>query len=86
MLSTTSWDWDHPAARDDDMFIPKGVKHERSMHRAYCLMITIADHVGIHGLKGKYIIILDGNGENRRAIENALDDIGVPSRSSTARQ
>ena len=48
------------------------------MHRAYCLMITIADRVGFDGLKGKYIIILDGNGENRRAIENALDDIGVP--------
>ena len=78
MLNTTSWDWDDPAARDDDMLIPKGVKHERSMHRAYCLMITIADRVGFDGLKGKYIIILDGNGENRRAIENALDDIGVP--------
>ncbi len=78
MLCTTEWDWDHAAVRDDDISIPKGVKHDRSMHRAYCLMTTIMDCVGFHDLRGKYIVILDGNGENRRAIENALDDIGVP--------
>ena len=28
-------------------------------------------------MRGKCIVILDGNGENRRAMENALDDLGV---------
>lgn len=47
------------------------------MHRAYCLTSAIVDSVGTRGLKGKYFFILDGNGENRRAIENALDDLEI---------
>lgn len=77
MLSTTEWGWEHASVRDDDLPVPNGVKHERSMHRAYCLTVAVVGSVGKHGLKGKYLLILDGNGENRRAIENALDDLKV---------
>ena len=77
MLNTTKWEWKHPSVRDDNLPVPNGVKHERSMHRAYCLIVAIVASVGVRGLKGKYIFILDGNGENRRAIENALDDLGI---------
>lgn len=77
MLSTTEWGWEHTSVRDDDLPVPNGKKHERSMHRAYCLIVAIVDFVGARGVKGKYIFILDGNGENRRAIENALDDLGI---------
>jgi hypothetical protein len=77
MLSTTEWGWEHASARDDELPIPNGKKHIRSMHRAYCLIVAIVDSVGAGGLKGKYIFILDGNGENRRAIEKALDDLGI---------
>lgn len=65
------------SVRDDDLPVPNGVKHKRSMHRAYCLTTAIVDYLGTRGLKGKYFFILDGNGENRRAIENALDDLEI---------
>ncbi len=77
MLSTTEWGWEHASVRDDDLPIPHGVKHERSMLRAYCLTVAIVHSVGKRGLRGKNFLILDGNGENRRAIENALDDQDV---------
>jgi hypothetical protein len=77
MLSTTTWNWNHAVVRDDDVAIPNGIKHGRSMDRAYSLMIKIATRVGPCNLKGKYIFILDGNGENRRAMENALNDLST---------
>ena len=77
MLSTTEWGWEHVPVRDDDRPVPNGKKHARSMHRAYCLIVAVVDSVGVRGLKGKYIFTLDGNGENRRAMENALDDLDI---------
>lgn len=78
MLSTTKWDWDHIDARDDEQPLPQSSKHDRSMHRAYRLASEIIRRVGAMHLKGKYIVILDGNGENRRAIENAFNDLNIP--------
>ena len=80
MLNTTSWDWetvDLHAPRDDELPTPKGIKHERSMQRAYDLALLIVERVGKQNLKGKYIVILDGNGENRRAMESTFDDLGI---------
>ena len=51
MLSTTKWGWEHASVRDDELPIPNGKKHIRSMHRAYCLIVAIVDSVGVGGLK-----------------------------------
>jgi len=78
MLSTTRWEWADRPRRDDSNPTPEGDKHERSMQRAYDLATMIAKRVGLLNMKGTYIVILDGNGENRRAIENAFDELCVP--------
>ena len=77
MRNTTSWSWatsDFSAPRDDDLPTLNGIKHERSMQRAYDIAPLIVERVAQQNLKGKYIDILDGNGENRRAMESAFDD------------
>ena len=48
---TTKWGWEHASVRDDELPIPNGKKHIRSMHRAYCLIVAIVDSVGVGGLK-----------------------------------
>ena len=78
MLNTTTWDWAGPALRDDARPTPEGDKHARSMQRAYDLAMVIAKRVGLLNMKGTYIVILDGNGENRRAMENAFDELCIP--------
>ncbi len=75
MLCTTKWGWETHNRRYDNRPTPEGQKHKLSMTRAYAMIITIA---GCADMEHKYIFILDGNGENRCAIENALDDLRVP--------
>lgn len=77
MLRSTTWEWSADR-RDDSTPTPLGIKHERSMHRAYQLATVIVGRVGAANLKDKCIVILDGNGENRRAIEMAFEHMGIP--------
>ena len=78
MLATTQWLWEQECVRDDDHVLAEGAKHERSMERASFLMEQTILHAGPHNMEGKYVVGLDGNGENRRAYERALDSAGVP--------
>lgn len=77
MLATTLWLWEQQCVRDDDHVLAEGAKHERSMERAGFLMAQTTLLAGPQ-MAGKYIVGLDGNGENRRAYERALDAADVP--------
>ena len=76
LLNTTEWCWIQDYPRDDDEPVPEGQKHARSMERARFLMNQLIDKLG-EDLKTAVVVGLDGNGENRRAYEQALDARGV---------
>ena len=77
MLQTTKWLWDQPRKRDDSVALPSGKKHDSSMERAARIVQELVSRIG-RGMAGKKMFILDGNGENRRAIELAFDEMDIP--------
>lgn len=78
LLATTEWCWEADYPRDDDEPVPTSTKHLRSMERARYLMRRLIQKVDRQELKEAIVLGLDGNGENRRAYEEALDEAGVP--------
>ena len=78
MLLSTEWCWEQKCARDDDRPIKPASKHARSVERARFLMQQL---IAAHGGRNMEEVVaagFDGNGENRRGFEQALDEAGVP--------
>jgi hypothetical protein len=82
LLNTTTWLWPDSPRRDDDTPLPSGKKHKASMDRAYRFMVEVLLQCRRFGMgddmSSRNVVTLDGNGENRRAMENALDDHNIP--------
>ena len=78
MLLSTEWCWEQKCARDDDRPIKPASKHARSVERARFLMQQLIAAHGGQNMEEVVVAGFDGNGENRRGFEQALDEAGVP--------
>ena len=80
MMANTEWDWPDPVPRDDTKPSPIGGKHEDARDRARYVCERTVKNMICRGmsLKGAIFIILDGRGNNRRAIEEMLIKLGIP--------
>lgn len=78
LLNTTTWGWETQTLRDDDRAVAVGTKHERSVERARFVMSEAIARIPPRDLRTAIAVTLDGNGENRRGFELALDEAGVP--------
>ena len=78
LLDTTTWGWKTQTLRDDGRAVAVGAKHERSVERARFVMSEAIARIPPRDLRKAIAVTLDGNGENRRGFELALDEAGVP--------